>query len=63
MSSTSQDDDVSSQVDHIAKELRALAPRVRENNAARKKLMAVSSQVTAALETPGEKIWRIFMEV
>ena len=62
MSSTQQDGNVYSQIDHIEKELHALTSRVKEDNAARKKLMAISSQLTAALETPGETIWRIFME-
>ena len=63
MSLTMETNDLHNQIDKIEKELKSLSANVSQDDAARKKLMAISQQLTTSLEAPGEAIWRIIMQV
>ena len=63
MTSSVSTGEIDSEIDRIEKELHALSSRVKKDDVARKRLLAVSSDLTLALERPGETIWRIIMEV
>ena len=50
-------------IDFLEKELQLLSRDVAEDEQARQKLLAVTQQATAMLETPPETIWRLLLQV
>ena len=63
MASSMEATDMNARIDKIERELNTLSADISQDDAARKKLMAISGKLTTTLEAPGEAIWRIMMQV
>ena len=50
-------------IDALEKELQALSKDVAKDGQARQKLLTVTQQATAMLETPPETIWKLLFQV
>ena len=50
-------------IDALEKELQVLSEYVAKDEQARQKLLVVTQQATAMLETPAETIWKLLFQV
>lgn len=50
-------------IDALEKELQALSEDVAKDEQARQKLLFITQQATAMLETPPETIWKLLFQV
>lgn len=54
---------VQARIDALEKELQSLSTDVAKHDQARQRLLDVTQQATAMLETPSETIWRLLLTV
>ena len=55
--------DLQRKIDSLASDLQSLTAESAQDDASRKKLLALSMRATAELEAPHETIWRMIMSV
>jgi len=63
MPSTTEQDPLSSRIEALEKEIVSLRNDVGQDEAARKRVLGISHQMTGIFEAPAEAIWRQLMQV